>query len=404
MAAAVYGAASRRPVYSGNRRVPGLYERTLAGGATVYEAALRLGGRVRRHRLEAGTKTDAINELRALQVDYERGEQGRSPAAALTVAELADDWLDHLRARVGHRDPRRRVSARTVDLYEQRLRSHIRPRLGSRIAADVTVAEVRRLVDELGHAKLAPATVTGIVNTLSGLFRFAVKGGQVERNPVRDLDRDDRPGTARTKQPRYLTVDELERLLGEMSDTFRPVVFVCLYAGLRISEALGLLWRDIDLNAGTLTVSAQLGTRGDRVPPKTPASSATVPLLPVLARELRSHRARSARLGLRRAHAVALVFTTSRGRPQSRRNALRAIHKAGDAAGLNDVPGRKPVGLHDMRQSFVSLGFAFGGQLPEVSKLARHADPRVTAQMYAGLTDRGLEEAAARLVKAGFGS
>jgi hypothetical protein len=60
---------------------------------------------------------------------------------------------------------------------------------------------------------------------------------------------------------------------------------------------------------------------------------------------------------------------------------------------------------HDMRQSFVSLGFAFGGQLPEVSKLARHADPRVTAQMYAGLTDRGLEEAAAaKLVKAGFGA
>ena len=35
--------ASRRPVYSGNRRVPGLYERELANGTTVYDAALRLG-------------------------------------------------------------------------------------------------------------------------------------------------------------------------------------------------------------------------------------------------------------------------------------------------------------------------------------------------------------------------
>src|SRR5262245_22450428 len=76
-----YGAESRRPVYSGTRRVPGLYERTLAHGSTVYEARLRLGGNVRRHRLEAQTKTDAISELRNLQTDYARGEAHRSPAA-----------------------------------------------------------------------------------------------------------------------------------------------------------------------------------------------------------------------------------------------------------------------------------------------------------------------------------
>jgi hypothetical protein len=35
-----HGADSRRPVYSGNRRVPGLLERTLADGSTVFEARL----------------------------------------------------------------------------------------------------------------------------------------------------------------------------------------------------------------------------------------------------------------------------------------------------------------------------------------------------------------------------
>src|SRR4051812_39748278 len=71
----VHGAATRKPVFSGNRRVAGLYERILADGSTVYDVALRLGGKVQRHRLAAQTKTDAIAELRALQVDYERGEQ-----------------------------------------------------------------------------------------------------------------------------------------------------------------------------------------------------------------------------------------------------------------------------------------------------------------------------------------
>src|SRR3954468_506052 len=99
---------ARRPVHSGKRRIPGLYERTLADGTTVYEAGLRLDGRPTRRRLVARTKTDAIAELRELQVDHARGEAHRSPTWALTVADLAEGWLAHLESRIGARDPRRR--------------------------------------------------------------------------------------------------------------------------------------------------------------------------------------------------------------------------------------------------------------------------------------------------------
>jgi integrase len=400
---AVHGPATRKPVYSGNRRVPGLYERKLAGGSNVYDVALRLGGTVRRHRLAARTKTDAIAELRALQVDYERGEQHRSPVVALTVAELASDWIAHLEARVGHRDPRRRYSARTVALYRQRLEQHIVPALGSRSVADLALADVRRLVDRLGVLGLAPSTVTGILGILSGLLRYGVKGGLLERNIVRDLDRDDRPGVARHKEPRYITVEEFGRILGELSDTFRPVVVVCLYAGLRISEALGLRWRDINFDAETIDVTGQLGPDGERVPVKSPASAAPVRMLPALGRELRDHRSRQGGRDLRRIHADALVFTTARGKPQSRRNALRALHRAGDKAGLNG-DGREPVGLHDLRHSLAAAGLAAGMSLAELAVVLRHANARVTAIVYAGLTDDGRTKAAAKLTEAGFGA
>jgi integrase len=392
---AAHGAQTRRPVFSGNRRVAGLYERTLANHATVYEVSARLGGRMRRHRLDAANKTDAIREAETLRVDYQRGEQHRSAAAALTLAEVAGDWLAHLEARIGHVDPRRRRSARTVALYRQRLEQHIIPALGHRPVADVALADVRRLVDQLGAADLAPSTVTGIVSILSGLLRFAVKSGQLERNPVRDLDRDDRPGVARVSEPRYLTADELEGLLGKLTDTFRGPVAACTYAALRISEALGLRWRQVDFEAGTLTVSGQLGADGELVPVKSTASAATVPLLPALARELREHRSRQAGRDLRLVHADALVFVTSRGKPQSRRNALRAVHAAGDRLA--------PVGLHDLRHSFVALALDSGASLAEVAALARHANAKVTAAVYAGLADDGREKAAAKLVDAGFG-
>ncbi len=399
MSTSSYGAQTRRPVYSGTRRVSGLYERTLADGSTVYDAALRLDGKVRRHRLDAQTKTDAINELRALQVDYERGEAYRSHAAALTVEELLDDFTRHMRTRIDDPDPKRRRSRRTVDHYDYQLRRHVLPLLGTTPACDLTTAHVRRVLDAMASKRLSPSSRTGLLTALSSLLRYGIKQGALEHNPVRDLDRDDRPGAGRMTEPRYLSRDELRRLLDGMGDTFRPLAATCAYAGLRVSEALALRWRDVDLKAGTLSVTAQLSSSGERVPLKTLASAATVPILPPLAAELRAHRVRVAGRSLAQVGRDALVFTTSRGKPQGARNALRAVHAAGKAAGLNG-DGREPVGLHDLRHSFVAIALASGLTLPEASALARHANPRITAMAYAGLNDDDREQIGAKLAKA----
>ena len=290
-----YGATSREPVYSGNRRIPGLWKRTKANGAVVYEARQHLGGRLRRVSLKATTKTDAIAEQRRLAVDYERGEPSLSPAAALTLADLSADWLTHLESRTRHRDPRQRRSPRTIELNRQRLSHWILPDLGYLAPNDLTVTHLRRLIDKMTGKGLAPSTVTGTINIISSLLQWTVRNGHATRNVVRDLDRNDRPGSARLTEPRYLTDTEIQLLLSKMGDTFRPVAATFAYAGLRVSEALGLRWRDLDLKNDTLTVSGQLGPDGERVPVKTPSSAATIPMLPALKRELKAHRARQAR-------------------------------------------------------------------------------------------------------------
>jgi integrase len=398
-----HGAGSRRPVYSGNRRVRGLHERTLADGTVVYEARLRIDGKDMKVVLDATTKTDAIHEHEGLRVDRQRGEV-RHDQLTPTVDELWPDLIAHMQARVGITDKRRRYAQSTVDLYEQRLRDHISPVLGTKRLGEITADDLHRLIDTLTAKKLAPSTITSAVNIVSRLFRYARKRRLVAHNPVRDLDRDDRPGAKRQSEPRYLSADELEALLANMSDTMRPIAAACTYAALRISEALGLRWRDVDFKAGTITVAGQLGRDGKTwVPvPKTEASAATLRLLPVLQRELAEHRVRQAQRNLQWVRPDALVFTTMRGKPQSRRNVLRAVYAAGDKVGLNGE-GVEPVGLHDLRHSFVAVAFDRELTAPEVAMLARHANPKVTLAMYAGLTDEGREKAVEKLAEGGFG-
>ena len=193
-----YGPQSRRPVYSGTRRVAGLYERTLANCSSVFEAALRVNGQVIRRRLDATTKTDAMREVERLRVDWERGELHRSKVLSPTLAELADEYVANLRARLADTDPKRRRSPRTVADARYKLDRYILPTLGSVRASDLTAADVLRLLDRLAAfeskrgkqkrvSRLSLNTRTGILSTLPGLVRFGVKRGVVERNVVRDV-------------------------------------------------------------------------------------------------------------------------------------------------------------------------------------------------------------------------
>jgi integrase len=393
----------RHPVHSGSRRVPGLFEHTDAGGRTVYTARLRLHGKQQRVTLDATNKTDAIAELQALRVDGRRGDPFRTGSLVPTVSEVAADWLAALDLRTHHRDPAKRISPRTYRLYADRMRLHVLPWIGTVPVDEVNAAVLRRLVEKLG-AKLAPSTITQIISMVSSLMRYAVRQRLVERNPVRDLDRDDRPGGARQSEPRYLSTEQVAQLLAAMGDTFRPVAATAAYAGLRVSEVLGLRWDDLDFDGKRISVSRQLDPDGTiRDVTKTTASSAQVPLLPALERELRAHRSRQAGIDLQLTRRDALVFTTAHGKPQSRRNALRAVHRAAEAVGLNRE-GVEPVGLHDLRHSFVAIALDSGATLAEAAVLARHANAKVTGQIYAGVTEQAKAQIASKLTAAGFGS
>lgn len=345
-------------------------------------------GRAHLKTTDAKNLTEARQLREALRVKIRAGEI-KVGDRTLSLAGVVESFVARERSSLAAR------SSRTIDLYEQRLASHVVPRLGRIKVADLNVQHIRHLVDRLRETGLSGSTIRGCVTALSAVLRHAVRDlGTISRNPCRDLERGDLPSAKRQSEPRYLAIEQVESILANMTSSFRPVAATCFWAGLRISEALALRWEHIDFEGQTISVPGA----------KTEKSAAAVPLLPKLARELLAHRERQGTKSFITIRPDELVFQTARGLSPGRRNALRALQVAAESAGVLRE-GHDPVGLHDLRHSLAANAFALGLAPTEVARLLRHANPRVTLTVYAGVAEgEVINRIGQRLTAGGFGS
>jgi integrase len=177
-------------------------------------------------------------------------------------------------------------------------------------------------------------------------------------------------------EARVLDAKEIEELIACSLDTYKPVVSTLAYSGLRLSEALGLDWNEIDFEGGVIKVRHQLSraTRekpARRVPLKTDAAVREVVLLPQLAAVLKEHR--KTLLAHRLYQADGYVFVTANGGPLYCRNvADRGVGKAAKNAGLNRE-GLPALTAHDLRHSFASHLIRAGADVYSVSRQLGHA-------------------------------
>jgi integrase len=360
----------RRQVAHGGRAIPGLYERRTGDGRVVYEVRRKVGGKAVRRALAAQTPTDAIREAKAWEVERDSGVRlvGRD---SITLRELRDQWA------AWSEGPSSKYAPRTRELYLDRLDRHVLPLLGEHTkAATVKPSHIRALIEQLNEQGFSGSTVRGVVTVASALFKLAVHRDHLETNPCRLLEHGDRPSAKRTQERRYLSRPEIDRLLAELPDDFRPVAAVCAFAGLRISEALWLRWSDVNFDEQTLRPP---GT-------KTAASKRPVRMPAPLAEELRAQQRRTPGVG------DALVFRMPQtGEPPHRKTVLSAIYEAGDRAGLNQ-PGQQRVGCHSLRHTFAGLLLDAGMAYPKVAEAMRHADTRTLLEVYAGVVEAHRED------------
>jgi integrase len=343
---------------------PGVYRR-----GSKFVVVYRVGGR--QCKQSAATFSEAC--VLKLARDAEARDQRRGP----TLHAYALSWLDRY-AGSGHdsvrentrREYRRLLVNFALAYFDREVR-----------VSDLDRARVQQFVDWLTtqpgrNGRLRDRSIANTITPLRLALDAAVAEGLLDVNP---FDAAALPRRAwEMKERRFLTREELGRLLDEAPPKWRPLFDLLAATGLRISEAIALRWSDLDLEgpAPRLQVSRAI-VKGVVGAPKSRHGKRLVPLPPDLAATLRA---------LRPADVPddAFVFPGRDGGP-SDPGALRrrVLVPAAGRAGLSGV------GFHTLRHTCASLLIESGLNVLRLQRWMGHHSPAFTLEVYGHLLDGG---------------
>jgi integrase len=106
----------------------------------------------------------------------------------------------------------------------------------------------------------------------SGVCSYAIRHlGATGSNPVALLISSERPRDDQ-KEKRILDADELARLIEAVEPKYRLIFELAAETGARLSETLALIWREVDFEQQTISITRQIDRQGQRVEPKTKRS------------------------------------------------------------------------------------------------------------------------------------
>ena len=181
-------------------------------------------------------------------------------------------------------------------------------------------------------------------------------------------------------------------------DPFYAAYVLILVLALREGEVLGLPWDETDLDGGELWIVQQLQRVQQQLilrEVKTDASEDSLPLIDLALSALRQHRkdqeVRKARAGAAWQNQANLVFTTALGTPIEPRNFLRAWTRRIRIAGVPQIT------VHDGRRTCATLLVELGVHPRLVMRILRHAQFRVSMEIYAQATSKRTREALRQL-------
>lgn len=263
----------------------------------------------------------------------------------------------------------RGLAANTLLAYGNdigRLRTFAKER--GRDVLELKQADIADFMGALKALGLGARSVGRAVHAVRGLYRFAVREGRLDADPMENL----KAPRMLKALPRFLTGAQVDALLAA-PDTRTPrgvrdrAILEVLYAtGLRVSELISLRPGDVDLNLGLVTCFGK--GRKERIVPMGEAAQHWVA----------RYREQLAAASLEAASAF--LFPNPRGQRLSRMGLWGIVRRHAVTAGVEGT-----LTPHVLRHSFATHLLERGADLRALQAMLGHADISTT-QIYTHVT------------------
>ena len=233
-----------------------------------------------------------------------------------------------------------------------------------------------------GADRRAQSVYANLKNFLSSAFRYAVRHGLVDSNPVRDAA----IPQGNVSDTHAYTLKEVHQYMHVLTDhTSRALVMVAMFTGLRMEEIKGLRWEDYD---GEVLNVRRAVAHGKLLTVKTDASQAPVPVIGVVKKVLADH--------LKRNSGDGYIFHGETGKPLVIENhTRRTLRPELTAAGV------AWHGLHGFRRGLATVLHGLDVSELTIKHVLRHSTKDVTSKSYIKSND-ATSRAALELVEKEF--
>ena len=261
--------------------------------------------------------------------------------------------------------------------------NYLRPAFGGMCLRDITPLGVQQYVSGMAAWDLAQESKDKIRDVLSSIMGSAVKYGLLVKNPAAEVRLPVAKGGKRSKP--YITQEQFRLLLEVVMEPYATMIFVAAFTGLRVSELVGLRWRNV--GEDSITIEERY-CRGDWGAPKSEASAATIPVNVQVTQRIQRLKTLTvqvkAGLAVRRYPAVKssgpddLVFqSVTKGAPMRDNNIL--VRHIIPAAKLSGLP---KVNWQVLRRSFATWLKINGADVKDAQGLMRHSRASTTMDVY----------------------
>jgi len=290
----------------------------------------------------------------------------RPEAGAIIFGRLADMWRkDFVECTVGGKSL---VAASTRAKYLNHLENHILPRWKNTRLAEFRAKDV---IDWLHETCESWYMMADLRNIISGIITKAQEWEIIPESYANPMQRVKLPKKWEVREKRILDEDQTARVLARLEDPDLLINETFLDTGARISEVTGLKIKHVDLAVGTMRIE-QRNWRGDIDEPKTEKSKRTLALGGLCER----YRSWIASLELKGPDDWVFPQADDPAKPRWDSGVRKALKLAVAAEGC-DFPG---FGPHSLRRANITWRQEVGGSSIETSKIAGHANTKMTEE------------------------